>query len=399
MSWIDEFMLYTEQLPSPRLFRKWAAITAVAGALERKVWVRPYPNKVTYPNIYVALVGPPGTGKTVVTSEVWTLWDALTNGTVSGHHVAPSSVSKASLIDALAKAERKIIRPMDNPSVISFNSLQIACDELGVLIPAYENDFMNVLTAIYDNNPYSETRRTRDLNIQIRAPQLNIIAGTTPSYLNAIMPEGAWEQGFISRMFLIYSGDTHQPELFSEGVDNTAKHKRLEAGLTKISKLYGMMKFTPEAAAAIKSWVANRCQPAPTHPRLNNYNTRRILHMLKLCMISSAASSEDLTITLEHYVEAHDWLVEAEGVMEDIFKSMRSGGDSRIIEECWHFAYTVWMKDKKPIPEFRLITFLQERAPAHAIPRILEVMERGRILEKKFMGGVGNVYEPKPPKS
>src|SRR5690606_31276805 len=120
-------------------------------------------------------------------------------------HIAPTSVTKASLIDALAAAERKIIRPGHDPSIITFNSLVVASDELGVFLPAYENDFMNVLTNIYDCRVYSETRRTSKVSIRMEAPQLNFTAATTPSYLTALLPEGAWDQGFLSRTILIYS--------------------------------------------------------------------------------------------------------------------------------------------------------------------------------------------------
>ena len=63
-SWIESFLEYTEILPSPPLLRRWAAISYVAAALERKVWVRTMGSDL-YPNLYTFLVGPPGVGKGV----------------------------------------------------------------------------------------------------------------------------------------------------------------------------------------------------------------------------------------------------------------------------------------------------------------------------------------------
>ena len=103
--WIDGFFKYTAGHASPDLFRRWVAIAAVAGALERKVWVQTLGSKL-YPNLYTVLVGPPGVGKTTVLSEVSRLWRELTD-----HYVAPSSVTKASLIDCLEDAKRRILRP------------------------------------------------------------------------------------------------------------------------------------------------------------------------------------------------------------------------------------------------------------------------------------------------
>ena len=63
-SWIEAFLEYTEILPSPPLLRKWAAISYVAAAMERKMWVRTMGADL-YPNLYTFLVGPPGVGKGV----------------------------------------------------------------------------------------------------------------------------------------------------------------------------------------------------------------------------------------------------------------------------------------------------------------------------------------------
>src|SRR5689334_563848 len=99
--WIDGFYKYTEGLPTNSLFRKWVGISAIAGALERKTWVHTMGSDL-FPNLFVVLCSPPGTGKTVLTSILQDFWADLAKS--PGHHMAPSSVSRASLIDALHDA-------------------------------------------------------------------------------------------------------------------------------------------------------------------------------------------------------------------------------------------------------------------------------------------------------
>lgn len=392
-SWVEAFYTYTELLPSPVLFRKWAGIAAVAGALERKVWVRAY-NSNLYPNLYTILVGPPGVGKTVLTSQVQKFW-----GELDEHHLASSSVTKASLIDDLRDAQRTVLRPGENPPVVSFNSLLIASNELGVLIPGYENDFMNTLTDIYDGHPYSERRRSKEINFKLDHPQLNLLAATTPSYLNALMPQGAWDQGFISRTILIYSGDNTKRSLFGETTEDFKLEKLMHADLDRISQLYGKMNFTEEAAHAIEHWHLEGGPPTPDHPKLTHYLTRRTAHLLKLCMVASASRRDDLLITIDDYQEALGWLLEAESYMPDIFKSMSSGGDGEVIRECWHFVYQIYVKDPKPIPLHRVVAFLQERTPAHNVDKLIKVMFDGRVLEKIEVNKVGTCVKPKPPRN
>lgn len=387
-SFTDGFNEYMEGKGSPVLFSKWAGIFAVAAALERKTWIR-NAKGILYPNLYIITVGPPGAGKTLSTSVIYDFLSELED-----HHIAPTSVTKASLIDALAAAERKIIRPTENPAIISFNSLTVTSDELGVFLPAYESDFMNVLTNIYDCRIYSETRRTAKINIKMEAPQLNFTAATTPSYLTSILPEGAWDQGFLSRTLLIYSGGDGPTNLFHAEEFDDKLATNLRHDLHEIGNMFGKMEFEEDVKEALTAWHLAGGPPAPTHPKLTHYVTRRTAHLLKLCMIACASSGDTRVITLEHYSEALGWLLEAEAVMPDIFRAMRSGGDGKVMEECYHYLYEIYVKTKKMVPEHRVYEFLQQRTPAHNVERILTVMEKSGLIEKKF-GETGHAYLPR----
>lgn len=48
----------------PEIFRQWGGISCVAGASERKVWIRSMKMDL-YPNLYTILVAPPGISKSV----------------------------------------------------------------------------------------------------------------------------------------------------------------------------------------------------------------------------------------------------------------------------------------------------------------------------------------------
>ncbi len=390
-NWGEAFYEYTAGLPTPQLFRTWSAITCVAGALERKVWVHTY-NSNLYPSMYTIFVAPPGVGKTILTSRVQELWREL-----EGHHVAASSVTKASLIDDLHDATRTITRPRANPPTVTFNSLKIAANELGVLLPQYDNDFMNTLTDIYDGHGYSERRRTRDTNFSIDAPQINLLAATTPSFLKDVLPEGAWDQGFLSRTILVYSGQKILRPLFENSADDKELFKKLKGDLRQIGNLYGQIIFSEEAAIAISEWHMGGGKPVPDHPKLHNYLTRRTSHVLKLCQVACVMDSNELIVTLDHYQTALSWLIEAEHYMPDIFKSMATGGDARAMEECWHFVFKLYARteNKKPVAQAKVYQFLGERVPAHSVERIIDIMKKARLLEEVSVKGLGPAYVPR----
>lgn len=375
------------------IYRKWTAIFLVGAALERKAWM--INNKgVLYPNQYIFLLGPAGVGKSLCSRLAYDLLNSIRTPE-SPIHIAPTSVTKASFADALNKAERRIVKLHENPPITAFNSLQVISNELGVFLPAWDGEFMAVLTDLWDNGIYHETRRSSKIEINIPKAQLSLLAASTPAQLNSLLPEGAWDFGFMSRVINIYSGEVKYTSIFAKLDNDGLLYQNLINDLLDIYNIWGEYKLTEEVEQAIDHWAFQGFRPRVDHPKLTHYNTRRQAHLLKLCLIASASSSSDRIITLDHYAEALDWLVEAESYMPDIFKALKVGGDGRAMEECWYFAYQYFMKHKTPVPEHMLVTFLGERVPAHSVDRILDVMVRAQLLTKKFMNSGGQGYEPK----
>lgn len=323
-----------------------------------------------------------------IVRRMWERFDDL--------HLAPSSLTRASLIDALADASRRVVQRGKAANVLSFNSLYILSSELTVMLPAYESEFMSKLTDIYDGVPYGERRRGRDFSVQMREPQLNLLGATTPSALMGLLPEGAWDQGFLSRTILIYADERTKVDLFNIPQADAKELKSLQTDLHRITHMCGKMTFTAEAAKAITAWDYQDGPPRPDHPKLIHYCSRRTGHLLKLCMIASAACGDSYVIDVEHYQMALDWLLQAEAAMPDIFRAMsQRGGDSETIREAWHYLYTIWMKEKKPISERRLIMFLSERVPSTHIDFVIKAMVNSGIMKTAPTGvGEPKAYQP-----
>jgi hypothetical protein len=380
--WITSFLASTSAITSPEIYRKWTAIYTLSAALERKVWIRTS-SGVLYPNLYVVLIGPPGVGKT---ESIWRSRELIQ--ALGTHHMAPSNVTKAALIDALNLASRHIIRPKETPASVIFNSLQIISNELGVLLPAYDTEFMNNLQDLYDCKNYSESKRSRETKIEIKNPQISLLAGCTPSYLQGIMPEGAWDQGFISRVILIYSGERVIRPLFEFAEIDTEETKMIQQGLKTRAALYGKITFEPDAITRLEQWHASGGEPRPEHPKLHHYCSRRTVHALKLSAVAAVSETAQLTVTGEHVARALDWLVEAEVYMEDIFKEMSSTSHGELLQDVWHFIYRAYNKEgKRSVNERRVLNYVAQRTPAHNVARTLEVMEKGGVIERVMKDG------------
>jgi len=389
-NWIESFMEYTDDLPSDPLLKRWSAIACLAGAMERKTWVTTY-NAPLYPNLYIMLLAPPSMGKTILSSIVGRLWRSTDNLVVGS-----TSLTKASLVDELAAARRDITRPKMIPAVETFNSLQLSINEMGNFITAYDNEFINFLTEVYDCGHYSERRRGNSDNpIELAKTQITMYGCTTTAWLGQLMPEGAWDQGFISRVILVYSGTKKKISLFAKKQNKDALWRDLAFDLQCAANTYGEFTFEPECATLLDNWHMAGNPPEPDHPKLIHYNGRRTAHLEKLMMALSIAEGGHLVLTRDNFTDALDLLLGTETRMPDIFKEMTGTNDMAVIEECWHTVYILYRKNgDTPIRQSVILQFLQERLPAHSVERVLSVMVKAAMFQEIQVNKLGPCYKP-----
>jgi hypothetical protein len=310
------------------------------------------------------------------------------------HKLAPVSLSKASLMDEVAAASR--IEPQLDPS--SFNSLLVASKELGALIPNYDSDFLNALTFLYDCIKYDEKRRGNKEYLIIERPQINLIGCTTPSYLLDTMPAGAWDQGFLARVILVYKDIVGERKLNLDEEEtqvNPSLMRALEHDIQTIGNLVGKMKFTSEAARRISDWADDK-EGRPAHPRLQHYVTRRPVHAIKLSIIASADRGNDLLITVEDVNAAIDWLTAAEIEMPNLFLAMKTGGDANVVAELMHYCMNLHVRaEQGAVPMHYLYEFLQNRVPSYRVNAIIDMMVRSGSIKIDVEKGVSMVT-PRP---
>lgn len=374
-SWIDAFQDYMKPFDVPPLFATWTGLVTLAAAAERKVWHVTNKGEL-FPNIYALLIGPAASGKTVAIHEGRRLLEE-----VSDVHLAASNVSSASFIDELNDASRRLLLPKAS-DIVSFNSLTVMSNEFGVFLPVFDTGFLSILTDMWDGKGFSERKRKLKDKIEIPRSTVSILAGWTPSALNQFLPEGAWEQGFMSRMAVVYAGAGLPQDLWSENGGQNATFKNLVADLTAAHNVYGPMVFASDTLAAIKEWHLRGGPPQPDHPKLATYTQRRTAMLIKLCMLCSLSCADDRIITLDHYQHALRILLDTEAAMPDAFKAMQTGGDMNVIKEVWYICYQEFMRTNKPIPQRLILQLLMERTPSHNVGRLLDVMVRAGYLEK-----------------
>lgn len=385
--WITAYLDYTESSFAPHIFRLWAGITALAGALERRVWTRT--RKILYPNLYTLLVGPPTSGKTEAVQEVKKLWIRT-----PGLRVAPDSMSYASIVDDLHNALRTI--SVEGKGVVSFHSMQVAVREFGVLFPAWDEHMMNKLTDWWDcpDEPYRETRRHGpQKEVVIAKPQINMLAATTPATLSKNVPEVAWNMGFCSRLMLIYQPTDKIIDPFNSVHYSPGLEAALIADLTHFAALYGEVPLDHDTVAAARAWHMAGGPPRPTYNKLEHYCGRRTVMVLKVALVS-AVSRGGTSVAVADFERAKAWMIEAEKKMPDVFRAMVFNSDHDILHDLKDWMWDVYAKQgKRPVHGTLVWNFLASRTPSEKITRILETAVNGGYVEEE-----NGFWKPTPKK-
>lgn len=332
-----------------------------------------------YPNLYVFIVGAAGVGKNRAIRVAKRYMNEI-----SEFHFAPTSVTGASLVDTLAASKRFIARLPEPP--IEYNNTVITAEELTAFMHKYDDEMIALLSAFYDPDPYAQSRRGKDIKIKIERPQVNLLSATTPSTLIGLMPESAWDQGFTSRVIMIYSDERIVGDDFAAG--GREMDPKLSHDIKMISGMAGEFKVTEEYRNAINDWRALGEPPTVIHPKLLHYKTRRKVHLYKLSMVSAADRGDVLLLTKDDFNRAMGWLLEAELAMPDIFTAGSSGTDARALDEIKH--YIDIMDKGDGLPERKIVAFARTRVPMQSILRVIEIMVASGQIESKGLDKSGH---------
>ena len=384
-SWIDAYLSCTNHANSPRIYRKWAALSAISAALQRKVNCV-LNGGIIFPNLFVALVGPPGLGKTQAIAPIRGMLASLENVKLS-----PAKLSPEKFISMLSHTTKLL--PLEGDPFFTQSAFAVFLSELSTFIKPNDADFMTILTDLYDSpTVWTYATLARDIE-KVENVFVSIIGGITPKALAANFGSASIGIGFTSRLNMIFSEDYKAPNLF--GTQDLPDMETFRQDLVQIASLQGRFRFSAETRKEFQAWVSSGMEPAPTDAKLQEYLPRRWLHLAKLCMIYSVSEGNDLMINLKHYHAAKDTLLEAEAVLP---KALEYMGNS-IVMEALRNVHT-WMlaefaKTKTGITEIELKKkLLVDVQPQSLNSTIIELVCSGYV--KQIGVGADRRYLPIP---
>ena len=345
--WLSAFMDYASYGEAPRHMYFWSGVSAVAGALRRKVWIDQAYFK-WFPNFYIVLVAPPGIVSKSTTAGI--AMNLLRK--VPGIRFGPDVVTWPALISAFAEATEGFEL---NSEVHVMSALTLESSEFGNLLNPQDKDMVDLLVALWDGKPGTFEKKTKHSgNDSVENPWINLIACTTPSWIAGNFPEYMIGGGFTSRCVFVYADQKAKFVAYPGQTvpkNHTEMAAALVADLEHISCLAGEMQLTPEALRWGEAWYQKHYTVRNTSlddDRFGGYIARKQTHIHKLAMVLSASTADDLKISAEHLAIADQMVSDLEPDMQFVFSKIGKSDIALFAERLFWFVHS---KGKVPYHE------------------------------------------------
>lgn len=377
MSFLENYLKFTHTQEATDRVHTWVALSIVAAALERKVWLN-RAHYTLYPNLYTAIVGPSGIVRKSTSSAIGI--DLLNN--LNSVNMMSESMTSASLITQLVDANSEFEykgKHIKQAAVFAYAS------EFHIMLKENFGSVIELLTTFYDCQPNDSRIPWRHVTVGdgercVYGPCLNILGASTPAWLVKSIPANEMEGGFASRIIFVMEDQAKRaiawPDLEGTPEDTESKKRFLVAELKRIHEMRGFFITTPEVREQGQKWYEShqRFLRANTDQRFAGYYGRKFDTILKVCMILSAAESSSLEIRLPHFEQALALLQDIEGRMFEAFSSHGENPDAKPIEKIWRF---LCEKGKASLSE--ITSFMRKDANHDSVQRMLfslEIMRR-----------------------
>jgi hypothetical protein len=312
-NWLKAYLDYSRHSEAPAKMRFWAGVSAVAGALQRKVWIDQAYFK-WYANFYICFVAPPGVVSKSTTSGV--AMQLLRQ--VPGVQFGPDIVTWQSLVTSFAGAKTAFEYPTGAWNEQS--ALTLEASEFGNLLNPQDREMVDLFVTLWDGKQGALRKETKmSGNDVVINPWINMIACTTPAWIAGSFPEYMIGGGFTSRCIFIFANQKQQLIAYpSQHVEQLS----LVADLVQISKISGEYRLTPEAIAWGTEWYQRHVttpNPELANERFGGYLARKQTHIHKLAMVIAAAQHSQLVITAEDLANAYTVVTDLESDMMQVF--------------------------------------------------------------------------------
>ena len=291
--WLGLWMKFTGNLEICPRFRFFSACSAVGAAVNNKVWIQRGDEGLLpklFPNPWVMLLAPPGRGHktTAINMAVNCLTEACDDVRILADKLTPEYLVKA-LSSPSTPKEMIRIGPRDATGLIKASELSVFFGK-----QTYNVGLVSLVTDLYDYREKWSGGTIGRGGETLRRNCISILGGSTPEWLQQMLPQDAFTGGFMSRFIIVEMPSTYFKKITHPKRPKDVEWKDLVQGLAEFNAFEGIMKWGNGSEVAY-----DKCYEdvLPTgDAQRDAYREREAEQILKLSMLL-ALNEERMAIT------------------------------------------------------------------------------------------------------
>lgn len=246
--WLGEYLRFTHNLETCPRFRFTCACCAMGAAINNKVWIQRGDEGLLpklMPNPWVVLLAPPYRGHktSCINMAVNCLIQAHEDVRILADKLTPEAIVHA--LSAPVSAKEVIrIGPRDATGLIQAPEMSVFFGR-----QQYNVGMVSLITDLYD---YREEWKSETIGRGkeiLRNNCISILAGSTPKWLQDMLPQDAFTGGFMRRFLLVELPVTWYRRVASPRKPKESSWKKLIENFKQFKTLKGQMGWTSQGKA------------------------------------------------------------------------------------------------------------------------------------------------------
>lgn len=292
----DTYFTYVDKTEPPVIFHRWSLLSCLGAVLGRQ-YSLPFGDFRISPNMYVMLIGDPGTRK----STAIKLSKKVLSSAGYDKFAAERTSKEKFLLDLEGveddeggtKDTNAVMRNLFGDDYVAGDPREcfICADEFNEFVGSGNLEFLSLLGSLWDwddpRQPFKQRLKT-SRSVNIFQPTISILAGNTHAGFAEAFPPQAIGQGFLSRLILVFGESSGKKITFPERPSDAIKQELASTFEAIRNEVTGEATLTGQAKQMLETIY--RTFEGLEDARFKHYSTRRFTHLLKLCLLSSAAN-------------------------------------------------------------------------------------------------------------
>lgn len=276
----------------------WSGLSLLSAVAGRKIWTMHGDMFTIYPNIYVCMVGTPGSGKSTAMEQAEDIFIK---------HFADYFVSES------IQSREDILKKMTNPGCIrtlkknasefyEWAPFYCIVDEMENFLGVDDKKMIATLVGIFSRSSFGTGfKNDANPNQRIKHPYFSMLACTVPEWLMNNLRQSLFSGGLGRRLILVHcTKDKEIPNPMKPvGYDDAMK--RVVTHLKIVEQHHGCLVKTPDAIKWWKDWYTNPKRKNIEDPILSQFDeTEHIMGLKVATLLALAEKPNALTIETEH---------------------------------------------------------------------------------------------------